>query len=131
MRSEACLTEGNWASTSGERASGNETEVLMFSKSLSLVFAFGCSLAITVPLAEAQVACGQRDLIINALGGKYKESRQALGLVGKDGQGIIELFVSDKGTWTMLMTTAKGNTCIVATGLGWQDAPKKLAGPAI
>jgi hypothetical protein len=58
----------------------------------------------------------------------YAESRRA---VGQDGKGVIELFVSDKGTWTMPVTATRGNTCIIAAGLGWQGVPKQLAGAGI
>jgi hypothetical protein len=100
----------------------------MLSKLLPKIALTALMLAVAVPAAGAQVFCGQRPQIVSALGEKYHESRQAMGLVGQEGKGVLELFVSDKGTWTMLMTTAKGDTCIVATGLSWQASAKQAAG---
>jgi predicted methyltransferase len=103
----------------------------MFAKfQISVLTAAAC-LALAIPAASAQVPCGSRDVIVTTLGEKYKESRQSLGLVGQDGKSVIELFVSEKGTWTMLMTSAKGATCVVAAGVGWQAAPQKVAGAGI
>jgi hypothetical protein len=34
---------------------------------------------------------------------------------------IFEVFVSASGTWTILMTDVKGQSCILAAGEGWED----------
>jgi hypothetical protein len=103
----------------------------MFAKQMSKMILAAAALGLSAELAAAQSVCGQRKDIIATLDKSYAESRRAVGLVGQDGKGVIELFVSDKGTWTMLVTSARGNTCIIAAGLGWQGVPKQLAGAGI
>jgi predicted methyltransferase len=103
----------------------------MFSKSMHR-YALSVAFAAALPaLASAQAVCGPRESIVSTLGDKYQESRQALGLVGQDGRGVMELFVSKKGSWTMLMTYAKGSTCIVAAGQAWEHTPGEVAGAGI
>lgn len=86
-----------------------------------------CSLAASANAALAEAKCGPRDRIIEVLGQRYKESRQAIGLVSGQ-KSIVELFVSDQGTWTLSVTNTDGVSCIVSTGDNWRDVPKQLAG---
>ncbi len=37
-----------------------------------------------------------------------------------DSGQLLEVLVSRKGTWTMLVTQPHGPSCIVATGQGWE-----------
>ena len=76
--------------------------------------------------AAAAYRCGPRDKIIEVLGSKYLENRQALGLSGN--ALVVELFVSAAGTWTVTSTNTQGVTCVIAAGEAWQQAPKQLAG---
>lgn len=70
--------------------------------------------------SAAPALCGKRGELIKVLEKRYKESRRAVGLSQK-GSEAFEVFVSGKGTWTVLMTTSKGLTCIMATGHSWKD----------
>ena len=54
-------------------------------------------------------------------GGQIRGIAQALGIAGQ--KNLVELFVSKSGSWTMLMTTPEGMTCIMATGQSWEDLP--------
>jgi hypothetical protein len=36
---------------------------------------------------------------------------------------MIELYTSEKGTWTMLMTRPGGVSCIMAVGQSWENLP--------
>lgn len=76
--------------------------------------------------SNAAAQCGPHEKITEALDKRFQESRQALGLAGQ--ASVIELFVSDKGTWTLTATTTAGLTCVVATGEAWQEYPKRIAG---
>jgi len=70
--------------------------------------------------AEAQMACGQRDVVIAKLGDKYGEVRRGGGLTGST--AIFEVWASNEtGTWTILKTTPDGLSCVMAVGDGWQD----------
>jgi hypothetical protein len=39
--------------------------------------------------------------------------------------------VSEKGTWTMLMTFESGKSCIIAAGHSWDSAPTLAQGTGI
>ena len=87
-------------------------------------------LALTPAVASAQFAmCGDRAQIIDQLRTKYQESRQGVGLVSTI--GATELYVSEKGTWTMLVTVESGKSCIIAAGHSWDAAPTLAQGTGI
>lgn len=80
---------------------------------LSVVIAFVSSTAM------AQTKCKERDDIIDLLGKKYGETVSALG-VSNTG-GLVEVLNDPKdGSWTIIMTTPRGMSCLVAAGKGWR-----------
>lgn len=79
--------------------------------------------------AQAQGRCGPHGEIVKVLGGKYKESRRALGLINE--KAVMEVYISSKGTWTMLVTDQSGLTCILAAGDAWDEAPILVQGTGI
>jgi cation diffusion facilitator CzcD-associated flavoprotein CzcO len=92
---------------------------------MTLGFAF-LSLSALMTSTKAAPQCGPHEKITEVLYKRFLESRQALGLAGQ--ASVIELFVSDKGTWTLTATTTAGRTCVIATGEAWQEYPKRIAG---
>ncbi|MDA4845976.1 hypothetical protein [Hoeflea poritis] len=68
----------------------------------------------------AGLACGDRIGILKSLASKYKESPRALGLAST-GRAVFEVYTSKTGTWTILMTTTTGMTCIMAAGRSWEE----------
>lgn len=72
------------------------------------------------------MACGKHDDLVAALKQHFQEDRHAIGLAGNF--GVVELFVSKAGSWTMLVTNPDGQTCIGAAGSAWQTTPAKPAG---
>ena len=96
---------------------------------------FACALMIgtlvtaLAPAAQAQGRCALHDAIVKVLAGKYQENRHALGLI--DEKAVMEVFISPKGTWTMLVTDQRGLTCIIAAGDAWEQAPILAQGTGI
>ena len=89
---------------------------------LAVVFALACGLA-AAP-AAAQVACNNRDKIIDWLGARYKEAPVATGVSSKG--ALVEVLTSKDGTtWTILLTSPNGTSCIVETGQAWQTKPHR------
>ena len=86
---------------------------------------------VTGPLvAQAQFAmCGERAQIVEQLKVKYKETPHAIGVISDN--GVAELFLSEKGTWTMLMTLTNGKSCIIAAGHSWDAVPTLARGTGI
>ncbi|WP_119270472.1 hypothetical protein [Taklimakanibacter deserti] len=85
--------------------------------------------AFTTPSHAQFAMCGERAAIIDQLKTKYQESRQAVGLISTN--GAAELYVSEKGTWTMLVTLASGKSCIIAAGHSWDSSPTLAQGTGI
>ena len=95
--------------------------------SLSLVAAIAAiSLISNANTAEAAPQCGHHDKIIDVLGNKFKETRRVMGVVNS--KAVMEIFMSQQGTWTILITDTSGNSCITAFGEEWQDVPVAVAG---
>ena len=55
----------------------------------------------------------------------HGETAKGLGL-GNRGQSVIELFVSETGSWTILITRTNGLSCIAASGENWTPMDGKL-----
>ncbi len=92
----------------------------------ALLCIFGL-IAVLASASHAQgVQCGNRDKMVDTLNKRFKESRFAMGLSSR--VSLLEIFVSKKGTWTILTTRANGRTCIVAAGKSWVNMPVKLEG---
>lgn len=69
--------------------------------------------------AGAQTLCGPRDKLIERLESQYGETQRAVGLKGT--KALFEIWASEKGTWTVLMTRPDGTTCPLAEGTDWRD----------
>ena len=94
------------------------------------VLALFLTLVLTTSNANAQQStCGDRTKIIAYLASKYKEVPRAMAITG--GNTFMEIFISPAGTWTTLITTPNGQTCIVASGEGWEDIAIKPTGTSL
>ena len=88
----------------------------------NIVFACVSFLALTLSNpAQAAGLCGKRVDFIKALTDKYAETGKALGIAGQ--VNLVEVFASKAGTWTILVTTPEGKSCIIAAGNSWEDLP--------
>jgi hypothetical protein len=70
------------------------------------------------PADAAGRICGERATIVRSLEQRHHERPRALGL-SADG-GVVEVLVSPKGGWTILLTYPDRPTCIIAIGEAWQ-----------
>jgi hypothetical protein len=73
--------------------------------------------------ADVAVArCGEHDSVAGFLQAQFDERPISLGLQA-DGR-ILQVFASDRtGTWTIVTTTPRRVSCIVAGGEAWEDLP--------
>ena len=78
------------------------------------------ALAGPAALAQQQNTCGPRSQIVDQLGSEFKERQQAVGYVND--KAILELFVSSKGTWTLIATGTDGDSCLLSAGKDWDEA---------
>jgi hypothetical protein len=75
---------------------------------------------------QSQEQCGPRDEVIKVLNAKYQESQRALGLINE--KAMMELYISSRGTWTMVVTNEAGISCVLAAGEAWDEKPLKTLG---
>jgi len=69
--------------------------------------------------AEA-VACASRGDVRSILSGRHQETAKGVGLLSDS--KMIEIYTSDQGSFSIVVTTADGNTCVVAVGEAWEFA---------
>ncbi len=73
-------------------------------------------------LAQTQTQaqqCDQRTKVLGHLAQKYKEAPIAIGVTSSG--GIVEVLTTGDGeTWTIILSTPNGTSCLVAAGEGWR-----------
>lgn len=77
------------------------------------------TVAASTSSALAQTACSTRDKIVMQLDKSYKEKPISLGLTASG--GLLEVLVSPKGSWTILITRPNGPTCVLSHGQDWNE----------
>ena len=83
---------------------------------------------LVAPAASAQPVCGSHNAVSDNLKKAYSEAPVSMGLT--TGVGIIEVFASDEGTWTMVITQPNGVSCLIAVGQDWEilSKPEMISG---
>ncbi len=86
---------------------------------------FVLGVAALTPPALAQSTCAPREALIKQLDGKYKETLTGGGL--RNDNQVLEIWTApETGTWTALLTSANGLSCILATGTHWYQHQPEL-----
>jgi predicted methyltransferase len=95
--------------------------------SLMLAAAFLWTAAALAALADAP--CGPREMFIEQLADRYGEGTAVTGI---DANGsVMEILAnSGTGTWTMILTTPEGVTCLVVVGEALEIARSPPGDPA-
>src|SRR3546814_4417266 len=80
------------------------------------ILALGAGLAlVSTSAAMAQPQCDQRESVLQVLQQKYKEQPIALGVTHNG--GLVEVLTTGNGnTWSIIVTTPQGMSCLVAAG---------------
>ena len=63
--------------------------------------------------------CLQHTQLEADLARDFQERQSAYGRVGD--AAIMEIYASEGGTWTLVMTDVGGTSCIIAAGDGWEQ----------
>ena len=94
----------------------------------------GAAAAVTMAIATfvmtsaaAAGLCGPHEALTSLLVEQYLERQRGAGMTN-DGK-LLEIFVSEKGTWTVVVSLSMGSSCIVAEGTDWQDENLAAADP--
>jgi len=92
--------------------------------SASLAFAaLSVAAAVDPPQARAHgpIVCGQRDAIIEHLEERFDETRVVVAL---DSRGrLVEILAGESGSWTLLVTTPDGRSCLAGSGTAFSILP--------
>ena len=73
--------------------------------------------------------CRARDGLLSQLESKYGEVPVAIGVA--DG-ALIELLTAKDGmTWTIILTSPRGRSCLIASGEGWRPLVPAPSGPSV
>ncbi len=87
-------------------------------RSLLLFAASSCLVVLGTP-ASAQSQCGPREQLVKSLGERYREAPVGVGVMQPN--QVLELFTSDAGSWTMVVTLPNGTSCLIAAGESWNS----------
>lgn len=79
--------------------------------------------------SKAQVMCGDWKEMTTALKAKFEEAPVSKGLTATG--SLVEVYASKKGSWTIVVTDPKGQSCLVAAGEYWESLPKIVNGEAL
>jgi hypothetical protein len=89
--------------------------------------ALSAGFAVIASTAMAQPQCDQRDSVLELLAQKYKEAPVAIGVTHNGAIGVthngglVEVLSTGNGTtWSIIVTTPTGMSCLVAAGEGWR-----------
>ena len=78
--------------------------------------------------AAQRAVCKKRSELIEVLAKKFGETQQSFGL--QNDTRVLEVFASETGSWTAIVTVPGGKSCIVASGQAWTSQPILIGQPA-
>lgn len=92
----------------------------------------GAAAVLISTAAQAQQGqCNQREDVLKLLSNKYSESRVAFGVTNNG--GLVEVLKSGHeakaDTWTIIITSPQGVSCLVAAGEGWREMEQLALDP--
>ena len=69
--------------------------------------------------SASAIECHARAEIVQLLTDAFQEKQTGFGMTTGGGE-LAELFVSKAGTWTLIVSTPRGDSCVVAAGENWE-----------
>ena len=88
---------------------------------LALVFFTAPAQAVSFQLVGQ---CWPRGELVTYLDKSHSEHPVSIGM--ERGGSVIEVFLSDAGTFSIVMTRPDGNSCLLAAGDDWEDLPVRM-----
>ena len=70
------------------------------------------------PAVSPELWCGSHTDVISALQREYGETRISRGLT--NGGAVIEVFASEDGSFSVLLTAPNGTSCMISAGDSWE-----------
>lgn len=104
----------------------------MKEKLFALSLGFGALILVTQTQAQTLVQtqasgaqCGPRALVMAQLADRFGETRRSMGIAANN--MVMEMFASEASqSWTITVTTPQGQTCLVASGQGFETMVEEL-----
>ena len=87
------------------------------------IILFGSICAVGASPAVATEFCAKHDALQLILFSRFGEQQLGAGTAGQS--TLVELYVSKKGTFTLVSTDTKGLSCIVGAGDNWEKLDPK------
>lgn len=106
----------------GGRISGEKNDAPFLTAAAALAALFVCQ------SASAQGACDRRERVLGLLAEKYQETPVAVGVTTRG--SLVEVLSDDAGkTWTIVVTSPQGISCLLLTGEGWKKLQQVAQDP--
>jgi len=84
-----------------------------------------CMCAVAIPAAAAPI-CGPREKVTQELTKRYGEVPQVMGL---NNSGVMEVWASESGGWTVTITRPDGVMCVLGAGHAFERMPPAYGEP--
>ncbi len=98
----------------------------IFAQALALSLGLSGLLLLPTLGHAAPSQCSNHDTMAAELARQFSEQTHAMGLA--QDATVMELYASDKGTWTLTVTLPNGMTCLVAAGDNFESiTPTQVA----
>lgn len=85
---------------------------------LAVAVLIGAAFSFVAP-AHGQQACAKRADVLKHLADKYQEKSVARGIANNG--GALEVLSNPNGSFTIIVTTPSGISCLIATGRAWEE----------
>ena len=96
----------------------------MLHKMIALSFGFVALIFLGGRGFAQEATCGPRNDLIAQLQSRYLETRRAVALTANN--SVLELFVAESGSWTILVTHTSGMSCLIASGEAFETVRDRL-----
>ena len=93
---------------------------------LGPAFVLGSASGAGAQMVTLPAACGEHKSVVEKLATDYRESRKSVGLSATG--DVVELFASAAGTWSVVLTTVSGVSCLIMSGENWEEYKSAKAG---
>ena len=86
------------------------------------------SLSLALAGAGQAAVCMPHEAAVANLEQKFGEQVAGIGLAGR-GKSMVELFIGNSGSWTILVTRTNGMSCVASSGEDWTDLARETKVP--
>ena len=96
---------------------------------IAVIAALAVGLVASTAMAQqSRPQCDDRDKVLRHLARKYQETPVAGGVTNAG--GLVEVLTDGRGdTWSIIVTTPEGISCMVAAGEGWRNMKQASPDP--